>query len=167
LELPGEEGVIAYRRAATYPSPTVSRGLRKRIWLLAPYNLPLAAVFGTVQVLLAFMMGLHLRDRHDSLDLVDLRRALWESPTAFLLILLMMVSLAAMVRLAHEASGVGRFLLGRCIRCCNSDPWPDAAADAPWFAPVGREIEPHLIEKPLRIDGRPSPGTSPAPPVYT
>ena len=112
MELPGGEGPVAYQRAANYPSAEVSRRLRKRIWLLPPYNLPLAAVFGTVQVLLAFMMGLHLRDRHVALDLGDLRRALWESPTAFLLILLMMVSLAAMMRLAHETSGVGRLLVG-------------------------------------------------------
>jgi hypothetical protein len=65
-----------------------------------------------VQVLLAFMMGLHLGDRHISLGFGDLRRAVWESPTSFLLILLMVASLAGMVRFAHEASGVGRFLLG-------------------------------------------------------
>jgi len=101
-----------YRKAATYPSAAASRGLRKRIWLLAPYNLPLAGVFGTVQILLAFMLGLHLGDRHVAVGLGDLRRALWESPTAFLLILLMVVSLAGMVRFAHDAGGVGRFLLG-------------------------------------------------------
>jgi len=112
MELPAAEGPVAYRRAATYPSPAVSKRLRKRIWLLAPYNLPLAAVFGVVQVLLAFMMGLHLRHRHVSLGLGDLRRALWESPTAFLLILLMIASLAAMVRFAHDAGGVSRLLLG-------------------------------------------------------
>jgi len=105
IGLPGPEGPISYRRAASYPSPAVSKRLRKRIWLLAPYNLPLAAVFGTVQVLLAFMMGLHLRNRHVSLDVDDLRRALWESPTAFLLILLI-------VRLAHDATGIRRLLLG-------------------------------------------------------
>jgi hypothetical protein len=112
MDLPEAEGVIAYRRAATYPSPAVSKRLRKRIWLLAADNLPLAAVFGTVQVLLAFMLGLHLGDRHVSLGLGDLCRAVWESPTSFLLILLMIGSLAGMVRFAHEASGVGRFMLG-------------------------------------------------------
>jgi hypothetical protein len=112
IDLPGPGGAIPYRRAATYPSPAVSKRLRKRIWLLTAYNLPLAAVFGTVQVLLAFMMGLHLRNRHVSLDVGDLRRALWESPTAFLLILLMMASLGGMVRLAHDAAGVTRVLLG-------------------------------------------------------
>jgi hypothetical protein len=112
MELPGPDGAVTYRRAATYPTPGVSKRLRKRIWLLAPYNLPLAAVFGTVQVLLAFMLGLHLGNRHASLGLGDLRRALWESPTAFLLILLMIGSLAAMVRLAHDADGVGRIVLG-------------------------------------------------------
>ncbi len=107
-----EEGTIGYRRAGTYPSPAVSKRLRKRIWLLAPYNLPLAGVFGAVQVLLAFMLGLHLGDRHVSLGLGDLLRAVWESPTSFLLILLMIVSLAGTVRFAHDASGVRRFLLG-------------------------------------------------------
>ncbi|MCA1705848.1 MAG: hypothetical protein LC808_22330, partial [Actinobacteria bacterium] len=72
----------------------------------------LAGVFGTVQVLLAFMLGLHLGDRHVSLGVGDLCRAVWESPTSFLLILLMIGSLAGMVRFAHEASGVGRFMLG-------------------------------------------------------
>ncbi len=104
--------MVTCRRAATYPSGAVSKGFRKRIWLLAPFNIPLAAVFGTVQVLLAFMMGLHLKDRHVSLGPVDLRRALWESPTAFLLILLMIVSLALMVRFAHDAGGLARLLLG-------------------------------------------------------
>jgi len=111
-DFPGADGPTTYRRAATYPSPEVSKRLRKRIWLLAPYNLPLAGVFGIVQVLLAFMLGLHLGRRHVSLGLGDLRRALWESPTAFLLILLMIASLAAMVRLAHDANGLGRILLG-------------------------------------------------------
>jgi hypothetical protein len=69
-------------------------------------------VFGAVHVLLAFMLGLHLGDRHVSLGLGDLRHALWESPTFFLLILLMMVSLAGTVRFAHDARGVGRFLVG-------------------------------------------------------
>ena len=112
MELPGAEGAITYRRASTYPSPAVSKRLRKRIWLLPAYNLPLAAVFGTVQVLLAFMMGLHLGDRHVSLGLGDLWRAVWESPTSFLLILLMFGSLAGMVRFAHDARGLSRFLLG-------------------------------------------------------
>ncbi|MGH3996029.1 MAG: metallophosphoesterase [Pseudonocardiaceae bacterium] len=112
VDLSGAEGATAYRRAGTYPSPAVSKRLRKRIWLLPPYNLPLAAVFGTVQVLLTFMLGLHLGDRHVALGLGDLRGAVWESPTSFLLILLMIASLAGMVRFAHEASGVGRFLLG-------------------------------------------------------
>jgi len=111
MDLPAE-GSPTYRQAATYPSAPVSRGLRKRIWLLAPYNLPLAGTFGAVQVLLAFMLSLHLGGRHLSLGLGDLSRALWNSPTAFLLILLMIVSLAAMVRFAHDASGLGRFLLG-------------------------------------------------------
>jgi hypothetical protein len=112
MELPGADGPSAYRRAGTYPAPAVSRRLRKRIWLLAPYNLPLAGVFGAVQVLLAFMLGLHLGDHHVSLGLGELCHAVWESPTFFLLILLMIVSLAGMVRFAHDARGFRRFLVG-------------------------------------------------------
>ncbi|MDQ4092129.1 MAG: hypothetical protein M3143_01530 [Actinomycetota bacterium] len=112
MHLSRAEGSIAYRRVETYPSPAVSRRLRKRIWLLPPYNLPLAAVFGAVHVLLAFMLGLHLGDSHVSLGLDNLRHALWESPTFFLLIILMILSLAGTVRFAHDARGVGRFLVG-------------------------------------------------------
>jgi hypothetical protein len=111
-DLPGADGATAYRRAGTYPSAAVSRRLRKRIWLMPAYNLPLAAVFGTVQVLLAFMLGLHLSDHHVSLGIGDLLRAMWESPTAFLLSLLVLGSLVGMVRFAHDASGIGRLLLG-------------------------------------------------------
>jgi hypothetical protein len=112
IDLPGPRGATAYRRAGTYPSAAVSKRLRKRIWLIPAYNLPLAAVFGTVQVLLAFMLGLHLHDRHLSLGIGDLLQALWESPTAFLLSLLVLASLVGMVRFAHDASGLGRVLLG-------------------------------------------------------
>jgi len=112
MEVAGADGVSTYRKVTTYPSAEVSKSLRKRIWLLPPYNLPLAGVFGGFQVLLAFMLGLHLRNRHESLALTDVRRSLWESPTAFLLILLMIFSLAGMVRFAHGASGFRRFLLG-------------------------------------------------------
>jgi hypothetical protein len=30
---------------------------------------------------------------------------------------------------------------------------PDAPAEAPWFEPVGRQPAPHLIERPIRIEG--------------
>ncbi|MDP9070615.1 MAG: metallophosphoesterase, partial [Actinomycetota bacterium] len=112
LHLPGEEGHTNYRREATYPSPATSKKLRKRVWLLPLYNLPLAALFGLVQVLLTFNLGLHLRDRHQSLGIASLWRALWESPTAFLLIVATLVLMAAMVRFAHDASGLTRLLLG-------------------------------------------------------
>ncbi len=112
MEMTGDEGATWYRRATTYPSEATSKGLRKRIWLLPPFNLPLAGLFGVAQVVLAFMLGLHLRNRHVDLGLGDVRRALWESPTAFFLISLMLVLLAGMVRFAHDASGVSRFLLG-------------------------------------------------------
>ncbi|MDQ3679401.1 MAG: hypothetical protein M3378_02435 [Actinomycetota bacterium] len=112
LDLPAEEGQSTFRRAATYPSPASSRRLRKRIWLLPLYNLPLAALFGVVQVLLAFNLGLHLHDGHRSVGIASLRRALWESPTAFILIVLMVVLLAAMVRFAHDARGLTRLVLG-------------------------------------------------------
>jgi hypothetical protein len=112
IDLPGAEGPVPYRKARTYPSPDESKRLRKRIWLLAPYNLPLAGVFGAVQVLLAFMLGLHLQDRHVALGLGDLLNAVWESPTLFLLIPLVIVALAGMVRFAHDARGLRRFLVG-------------------------------------------------------
>jgi len=102
----------SYRRAAVYPSAPDSRRLRKRVLLLPAYNLPLAGVFGGVQVLLAFMLNLHLGRRHLSLGLADLGRALWESPTAFLLILIVIGTVMAMVRLAHDAGGAARLLLG-------------------------------------------------------
>ena len=109
---PGPDGPAAYRRAHIYPSASFSKGLRKRIWLMPAYNIPLAAVFGAVQVLLAFMLGLHLEDRYVSLGVADLLQAMWESPTAFLLSLLVLASLVGMVRFAHDASGIGRILLG-------------------------------------------------------
>ncbi len=112
IDLPGTDGATAYRQACTYPSAAVSKRLRKRIWLVPAYNLPLAAVFGTVQVLLAFMLSLHLQERHVSLGVGDLLQAMWESPTAFLLSLLVLASLVGMVRFAHDASGIGRVLLG-------------------------------------------------------
>jgi hypothetical protein len=92
VEVSGARGATAFRRAGTYPSAAVSKSLRKRIWLMPAYNLPLAAVFGTVQVLLAFMLGLHLEDRHVTLGVGDLLGAMWESPTAFLLSLLVLAS---------------------------------------------------------------------------
>jgi hypothetical protein len=112
MDMQGAEGTTCYRRRVTYPTAEASKRLRKRMWLLLPYNLPLSGLFGAVQVLLAFMLGLHLDDRHVDLGLGDVRRALWESTTAFLLIVSMLLLLAGMVRFAHEASGVVRFLLG-------------------------------------------------------
>jgi hypothetical protein len=112
MNLSSAEGPVAYRKASTYPSPAVSKRLRKRIWLLAPYNLPLAGVFGIVEVLLALMLGLHLGDRHVSLGVGDLLRAVWESPTLFLLTPIVILFVVGMVRFAHDARGVGRFVLG-------------------------------------------------------
>jgi hypothetical protein len=111
-EFPGADGPTTYGRAHVYPSAAWSKGLRKRIWLMPAYNIPLAAVFGTVQVLLAFMLGLHLDNRYVSLGVRDLLQAMWESPTAFLLSLGVLASLVGMVRFAHDASGIGRVLLG-------------------------------------------------------
>jgi len=108
----GAEGAVTYHKTVTYPSPKKSKGLRKYIWLLPPYNLPLASVLGTVQLLLVFMMGLQLKERYLNLGLGDLPRAVWESPTAFLLIIAMILFLAAMVRFAHDARGIRRFMLG-------------------------------------------------------
>jgi hypothetical protein len=111
-DLQGDTGMCAYRRVTTYPSPSVSKKLRKRIWLLSPYNMPLAALLGAVQLLLAFMTGLHLEDRYEDVTLRGLWLAVWETPTAFLLILFLLFTLGAMVRFAHEATGVTRLVLG-------------------------------------------------------
>lgn len=112
VDPPGDAAAGPYRRAVVYPSAEGSRRLRKRIWLLPAYNLPLAAVLGAIQVLLVFMLGLHLDDRHRHVGFDHLHLALWESPTAFLLILLIIVSFAAMIRLAHDARGLPRLLIG-------------------------------------------------------
>ena len=109
---PGEDDAGPYRRAAVYPSAKKSRSLRKRVWFLPVYNLPLAVALGAIQVLVVFMLTLHLDDRHRHAGFGDLVRALWESPTAFLLILLIVASFGAMIRLAHDASGVPRLLIG-------------------------------------------------------
>ncbi|MGH2546337.1 MAG: metallophosphoesterase [Actinomycetota bacterium] len=107
-----DEGRARYRRAAVYPSVSSSKRLRKRVFLLPAYNLPLAAVLGGAHILLAFMLNLHLRSRYLWLSFGELRRALWESPTAFLLILLILATFGGLVRLAHEASGATRLLVG-------------------------------------------------------
>jgi hypothetical protein len=112
MNLPDAQGPVAYRKASTYPSPEASKRLRKRIWLLAPYNLPLSGVFGAVEVLLALTLGLHLGGRHVALGLGNLLNAVWESPTFFLLVLFLIVFVVGMVRFAHDARGVRRFVVG-------------------------------------------------------
>jgi hypothetical protein len=51
--------------------------------------------------------------RPPRLGLGELRHAVWESPTSFLLIPLMAVSLAGTVCFAHDARGVGQFCTSR------------------------------------------------------
>jgi len=109
---PGEGGQDTYRQATVYPSRVVSKKLRKRVWFLPAYNLHLASVLGAIQVLLVFMLNLHLDDRHLSVSLGDLPSALWESPTAFLLISLLILSFGGMIRFAHDATGISRLLIG-------------------------------------------------------
>ncbi len=111
-DLPREGAKASYRRAVAFPSAKDSKRLRRRLWLLPFRNPGFAALLGGVQVLLAFMLGLHRDDRHVSLGVDDMGRALWESPTAFVLILTVLVLLAAMVRFAHDATGAARLLLG-------------------------------------------------------
>ncbi len=108
----GAEGKQNYRRVAVYPSPKVSRRLRKRVFLLPAYNLPLAAALGTIHVMLAFLLRLHLEDQYLHLGVGDQWRAVWESPAAFLLVFLLIVSIGAMVLLAHDATGLARVVLG-------------------------------------------------------
>jgi hypothetical protein len=111
-DAPGDGTPGSYRRATVYPSRAKSKKLRKRVWLLPAYNVPLAGVLGGIQVLLVFMLGLHLDDRHVAVGFGDLPRALWESPIAFLLIILSIVSFGATIRLAHDARGASRLLIG-------------------------------------------------------
>lgn len=116
IDHPGDDGMGdppgAMALMSAYPSRADSKRLRKRVWLLPIFNLPLAALLGGIQVLLVFMLGLHHEDRHLSVSFGDLSQALWDSPTAFLLILLVILSFGAMIRLAHDASGVPRLLIG-------------------------------------------------------
>lgn len=112
LELVHEGQPHTYELGATYPSMASSKALRKRLWLLPVRNRSFAALLGLVQVLLALMFGLHLDDAHQSLGAHDLWHALWTSPTAVLLILVVAVVLGAMVRFAHDAPGPARILLG-------------------------------------------------------
>ncbi len=111
-DAPGDDARGPFALASVYPSRAASKRLRKRVWLLPVFNLPLAAVLGVIQVLLVFMLGLHRDDQHLSVSFGDLGHALWDSPTAFLLIILVIVSFGAMIRLAHDASGVPRLLIG-------------------------------------------------------
>jgi len=112
VEAPGDDATGTFALASVYPSRAASKRLRKRVWLLPVFNLPLATLLGGIQVLLVFMLGLHRDDRYLSVNFGDLGRALWDSPTAFLLIILVIVSFGAMIRLAHDASGVPRLLIG-------------------------------------------------------
>ena len=109
---PSDEPSGPFRLAALYPSRAASRRLRKRVWLLPAYNVPLAVALGIFQVLLVFMLNLHLHGSHVAVGFDDLRRALWESPTAFLLISLIVLTFGGMIRLAHDASGFVRLLIG-------------------------------------------------------
>ncbi len=111
-EAPGDDSTGTFALSSVYPSRSASKRLRKRVWLLPVFNLPLAAVLGGIQVLLVFMLGLHRDDQHLSVNFGDLGRALWDSPTAFLLIIFVIVSFGAMIRLAHDASGIPRLLIG-------------------------------------------------------
>ena len=117
-QLPGnlamgeDERRRSYQRTTTYPSMAESKRLRKRLWLLPLRNPAFCALLGVINVHLAFMLNLHLGDAHVALGVGDLGRALWRSPTAFLLMLLMVVLFAGMVRFAHDAGGVSRLLLG-------------------------------------------------------
>ncbi|MGH9183191.1 MAG: metallophosphoesterase [Acidimicrobiales bacterium] len=112
LDLADKGQTSPYRRAAVYPSLDTSKRLRKRLWLLPLRNLPFTAVLGGVHVLLALTLGLQLRGGYVSLELDDLWWALWESPTAVMLMVLMLLLLGAMVRFAHDARGLTRLLLG-------------------------------------------------------
>ena len=112
LELGEDERRRSYQRTTTYPSMVESKRLRKRLWLLPLRNPAFCALLGVVNVQLAFMLSLHLGDAHVALGVGELGRAMWRSPTAFLLMLLMVMLFGGMVRFAHDAGGVSRLLLG-------------------------------------------------------
>ncbi len=112
IDAPGDGEPGSFELAAVYPSPDFSRQLRKRVWLLPAYNLPLAGALGVIQVLLVMMLNLHRDDAHVAVGFGDVAEALWESPTAFLLIAFIVLSFGAMIRLAHDADGVARLLIG-------------------------------------------------------
>lgn len=112
LELGEGERRRSYQRMETYPSMAESKHLRKRLWLLPLHNPAFAALLGVINVVLAFMLNLHLGDTHVGIGVGELGRALWKSPTAFVLILLMVMLFGAMVKFAHDAGGPSRLLLG-------------------------------------------------------
>ncbi|HWC11799.1 MAG TPA: hypothetical protein VG455_11305 [Acidimicrobiales bacterium] len=112
LELGEGERRRSYQRVKTYPSMTQSKRLRKRLWLLPLRNPAFAALLGVINVQLAFMLNLHLEDAHVGIGVFELGRALWKSPTAFVLMLLMVILFGAMVKFAHDAGGLSRLLLG-------------------------------------------------------
>jgi hypothetical protein len=91
-------------------------------------------VFGAIQVLLVFMLGLHRGDRHVSLGVGDLLPAVWESPTLFLLGLLLIVSLVGNVRFAHDARGVRRFLVGTAHSALQVAGVAGVLIAASWFS---------------------------------
>ena len=112
LELGEGERRRSYQRMETYPSMAESRRLRKRLWLLPLRNPAFAALLGVINVQLAFMLNLHLGEAHVGIGVGELGRALWKSPTAFVLMLLMVILFGAMVKFAHDAGGLSRLLLG-------------------------------------------------------
>ena len=112
LELTEGSGAVGYRRAATYPTPAESKRLRKRLWLVPFRNLPFTALLAVVHVFLALMLGLHLPGAHTSLGLDHLWRGLWGSPTAVLMLVLIVATVGAMVALAHHLRGVPRLVMG-------------------------------------------------------
>ena len=112
LEMGAGERRRSYQRTATYPSVAESKRMRKRLWLLPFRNPAFTAFLGVINVQLAFMLNLHVGDAHVALGVGDLAGALWRSPTAFMLMLLMVMVFGGMVRFAHDAGGVSRLVLG-------------------------------------------------------
>lgn len=113
IELPGAHGPTRYHRTTTYPSAAVSRRLRKWVWVLPFFNLPLAATFGAIQVIVAWVLGLHLDDRHVDLGAEDLWHSTWGNPLLFLLVGFTAALVAGLVRFAESARHPGtRVLVG-------------------------------------------------------
>ncbi|MGQ0618161.1 MAG: hypothetical protein ACT4PW_14430 [Acidimicrobiia bacterium] len=99
----GAQGPSRYRLKTVYPAVDVSRRLRKWVWVLPFFNLPLAFTWGVVQAAVALLLGLHIGDSHVGIGTGDLWHRTWASPQLFLLLLFGVGLVAALVSFARSA----------------------------------------------------------------